>query len=163
MAIGFVQMLQIWEQYGMFSHFLPFLLIFALVFGILTKAKILGDNKGVIVIVAIAIGLLSLQYNLVPEFFALIAPALGVGMIILLTFLILMGLFVDWENEKWGRYVFFAIGAIIALIVVFSSLAGNNWQLGYWWDQWGGVILLIGLIVAALAIVILGGGKKKSS
>jgi hypothetical protein len=162
-SVTFVDMLQTWESYGLFSHFLPFLLIFALVFGILTKSQILGENKGVITIISITIGLLSLQYNLVPEFFAQITPALGVGMIVLLVALVLMGLFVDWEEDKWGRYVFFGIGAIIALIVILSSLAGNNWQFGWWWDSYGSAVILLVLLALAFGIAILGSKKKAKS
>ena len=59
-----------WEQAGFFSYLLPFLLIFALVFGILTRVKIFKDNKVVNGIIALAVALMALQFNFVPQFFS---------------------------------------------------------------------------------------------
>ena len=59
-----------WEQIGVFSYILPFLMIFALVFGILMRMGIFKENKAVSAIVALAVGLLSLQFDFVPRFFS---------------------------------------------------------------------------------------------
>ena len=39
--------LNTWADLGVFAYVLPFLMIFAVVFGILSKTEILGKNKGV--------------------------------------------------------------------------------------------------------------------
>ena len=75
-----------------------FLLIFAVVYGILSTMNIFskGDkNKGVNAVIAIAVGLLALQWDYVPEFFSVIFPYAGIGISILLVALILMGLFLS--------------------------------------------------------------------
>jgi len=36
-----------WEQMGVFDYLLPFLLVFAIVYGILTTTKFLGTEKPV--------------------------------------------------------------------------------------------------------------------
>ena len=57
-----------WEQIGMFSYILPFLLLFALIFGILSRIKIF-DNKSLNTVISLAVSLMALQYDYVPRFF----------------------------------------------------------------------------------------------
>ena len=52
--------LNTWADIGVFAYLLPFLMIFALVFGILTKSKLLGENKAVHATLALTVGLLAL-------------------------------------------------------------------------------------------------------
>ncbi|MEK6827230.1 MAG: hypothetical protein AABX99_01980 [Nanoarchaeota archaeon] len=73
-----------WEQAGFFSYLLPFLLIFALIFGILLKLNIFKDNKMVNGIIALSVSLMSLQFGFVPDFFSQIFPRVGVGLAIIL-------------------------------------------------------------------------------
>ena len=73
-----------WSEAGVFAYLLPFLFIFAVVFGILSKTKVLGDNKGVQATIALAIGLLSLQFDYVSNFFSIFLPYAGIGIAILL-------------------------------------------------------------------------------
>ena len=91
-AIG--DMLSKWQQAGFFSYVLPFLLIFALIFAILERVGIFKDNKAINAIIAAVVGLMSLQVQMVSQFFAEIFPRLGVGLAILLVLLILTGLFI---------------------------------------------------------------------
>jgi len=148
--IGYI--LQTWADMGIFAYALPFLLIFAIVFGILQATRMLGENKGVSAVIALAVGLLSLQWNYVPDFFAIIFPYAGVGIGILLVALILMGLFID-PKQRGFMIAFFVIGAVIALIVVLSALSSYDWLGGWWWDEyWPAIIalLVIGGLVAAV-------------
>jgi len=63
-----------WADFGIFAYALPFLMIFAMVFGILNKTSLLGDNKGVQATIALAMGLLALQFDYVTNFYATIFP-----------------------------------------------------------------------------------------
>jgi len=124
------------EQMGVFAYLLPFLLIFALVYGILTKTTILGNNKGINVVLAIAIGLMALQFNFVSYFFAEIFPRLGVGLAILLVMAVLLGAFVNFDEQKWAKWIFFGVGALTVLIIVFQSL-GSSFGFGGTWFNLG--------------------------
>ena len=116
------------NQFGGFSYIIPFLLIFAVVFAILDKSKILGQERRLISIISIAIGLLSLQFDFVSEFFAIIFPRFGIGISIFLALLIFIGFFYPEENNKWkGRVVW--IGFLVGIGVVIWALSS--------WDQWG--------------------------
>ena len=44
------------ETMGVFEYVLPFLMIFALVYAILNKAKFLGNNNAVNVVLSLAVG-----------------------------------------------------------------------------------------------------------
>ncbi len=117
------------NAFGGFSYLIPFLLIFAVVFALLDRSKILGDNKPLMGIIAAALGLLSLQYDFVPEFYAMFFPRFGIGLSVFLVALIFIGFFWpkrDAENElKHGKWIGYVV-AIGVIIWGFSS-----------WDQWG--------------------------
>lgn len=152
-------MLAIWYDYGFFTYVLPFLLIFAIVFGILNRVNLFGKGddgaKAIHAIIALAIGLMALQFHFVPIFFQEIFPRLGVGLSILLALVILISLFIDPE-EKWINYVLLGVGAIILIIVLVQSSGAVNWYAADWWyNNWpmvaGAVLFLsvIGIIVGA--------------
>ncbi|MBU2504090.1 MAG: hypothetical protein KJ879_03520 [Nanoarchaeota archaeon] len=147
-----------WESIGVFSYILPFLLIFALTFGILTRTKIFKENKAINGIIALTVGLLSLQFNFVPIFFSEIFPRLGVGLAIILALLILGGLFFD-PNHKGVGYSLLAVGTITFLIVVFQSFAwtGSPWT---WWlyDNWPKLLSIV--VLLAIVGVVVGAGKQ---
>jgi len=160
--------LNYWADIGVFAYVLPFLLIFAVVYGILSKTEILAKeaNKGVNAVIAIAVGLLALQWDYVPNFFATIFPFAGIGIAVLLVALILMGLFGGQFIGKDDKvttigWIFFTVGAVIAVIVVLSSFSGLNVGSGFggylFWDRFGpGIITLIVLAILIGLVV----GKK---
>src|SRR3990172_5798244 len=102
MAISIAYILNQWQTAGVFDYILPFLLVFAIVFGILASTNILGSQKGVNVIIALVVGLLSIRLGLVQRFFTELFPRLGVGLAVILALLILTGLFIsDDETRYW--------------------------------------------------------------
>lgn len=141
-----------WEAAGVFDFLLPFLLIFAIVFGILTTTNILGKNKGVHIIIAFVVALLALRLDFVPRFFAEIFPRLGVGLAVILALVILIGLFVPQDEMRYWLYGLGAIAFVIAIVVVSQSFEGFGWfSSGFNSDYVGwiiGAVLVIGLIIA---------------
>ena len=100
-----------WQSAGIFEYILPFLLIFAVVFGILEAAKIgFTKERKLNVIIALVVGLLSVGYTSrmnfsVGQFLSEIFPRLGVGLAVLLVILILVGVFIRDDDQKywmWG-------------------------------------------------------------
>ena len=150
-----------WEQYGFFSYLLPFLLIFALIFGILNKTKIFDDNKSVSGIIAFVVGLMALQFDIVPRFFSEIFPRLGVGLAIILVLLIVVGLFID-PDAKGMTYTIMGIGAIIVVVILVQTAGAVGWSSAWWWSEnWplvaGGVFFLV------VIGVIIGSGRDSTS
>ncbi len=146
-----------WEAMGFFSYLLPFLLIFALVFGILTKVHPLGDNKMVNGIIALAVALMALQFDFVPSFFSQIFPRVGVGLAIILGVLIIAGLFIDPES-KAINYILLGVGVLVIGVVLVQATGATGWQSGDWWEaNWQMVVGAIFLFI--LVAVIIGGSN----
>lgn len=151
-----------WEEAGFFSYLLPFLLIFALIFGILTKTNIFKDNKVVNGIIALAVSLMALQFDFVPAFFSQIFPRLGVGLAIILGIMIIVGLFAD-ERSPAVNYVLMGIAVIIVGVVIIQSAGAVGWQSGEWWgDNWQMVVGAIFLIIIVAVVIGSAGPKDRS-
>lgn len=157
---SFGDVLSYMEQAGFFAYILPFLLIFALVFGILTKTQIFKNNKAINGIIALVVGLLSLQFDFVPIFFSEIFPRLGVGLIIILALLILAGLFFD-PKSKLINYSLLAVGVIIFIVVLIQTFGWVGWTSGFiLYDYWPTGLMII-VVIGILALVFNSVGPKK--
>lgn len=162
MATSIGMVLQQWAELDIFYYALPFLLIFALVFAILQKVNIMGGeadrNRGISAIIALAVALMAIQYDQVPIFFSIIFPKLGIGLSILLTAIILMGLFVDYSKYQGAAYVFLAIGAVASVVIVLSSLSDYSWWSGSFWQENLSAIVA-GLIILIFILVVVTSGR----
>jgi hypothetical protein len=146
-----------WSQYGLFDFILPFLLIFALVFGILSAMNLFKDNKAVNGIIALAIGLMSLQFGIVQVFFAELFPRFGVGLAIFLVFLILAGFFIDPKAALF-RWILVGVGAIIVVVILINTAGSLNIGAAYWWyDNWP--VVALGVFLVIIIGVIIGGSS----
>ena len=129
-SVTVTDLLNKFNNFGGFSYIIPFMLIFAVVYAILQKSKILGEQRGLLAIVSVSLGLLSLQFDFVPQFFAVIFPRFGVGLSIFLALLIFLGFFYpqNEDTKKWlGKVTW--IGWLVGIGIVVWSLSS--------WDQWG--------------------------
>lgn len=156
--------------------FLPFLLIFFIVFAILQKTKVLGSDKTQLdAFVSFIIGLIlvtAFNYSTVINNLILF---LSISLVIVFVILVLWGFLSGEEGFKLGDHkgfrtillIGFAIVVIIAVLWAFGiPLSGGNGSVtgflfGQVWSEpfWTNLIFVV-LIGAALAIV-LGMGKKK--
>lgn len=151
-ATTITDILNAWVDFGVFAYVLPFLLIFAMVYGILLKSKIIGDNKGVMATIAASVGMLALYNDLVTQFFENIFPYAGIGMSILLVALILMGLISPEQNSK-AQWIWFTIGAIIFVVITWASL--DNFSFGFWgFASLGDIVPLLLLLGGIVALVV---------
>jgi hypothetical protein len=153
-----------WEAAGIFAYALPFLLIFALVFGLLTKLNIFSSAKdpnsgrGVNVIIALAVSFMALQFNMVSMFFGEIFPRMGVALSIILIILILGGLFMPTNKKNnWFMVALAIIVFIIIGTVVYNSLSVFGWSIGgpgwsYFWNRYGSIIIFAIIIIAVIAM-----------
>jgi hypothetical protein len=159
MAFDVGILLSQWEQAGVFEFVLPFLLIFAIIFGILNTTNILSKHKGIQVIIAIIIGLMSITYSSrmnfsLGRFMGEAFPRLAIGLSVLMIILILIGLFVSKDERRYWLWGLGAIGFIIAIVVITQSfetfgLIGGNYDNYVGWVIGG--VLIIGLIIAVAA------------
>lgn len=153
MVLSLAQVIADWESFGVFDYVLPFLIIFAVVFGILTATNVFSGNKGVNLTVALAVALISLRFDYVPLFFSEIFPRFGIGLAVLIVLMIMSALFIPTEWTKGWAGTMWGISAIIAITVIVKSFNFLGWSLsaGGWWDQYGSVTI-IGVILVVLII-----------
>jgi hypothetical protein len=145
-----------WADFGVFAYLLPFLMIFAIVYGILSKTGLLGKNKGVDATIALAVGLLALQSGYVTNFYAMIFPYTGMAIAVLLVALILMGL-TGKEDILWIKYIWFGIGAIsfiFVLIYSFSDFTWFNMGGGYGFSNAMPAIIALAILLGVMAFII---------
>ncbi len=148
-------------QAGFFAYLLPFLLIFALVYGILARTQIFKENNAINGIIALAVGLMALQFDMVTVFFEEIFPRTGVALAIILVLLILVGLFID-PQKSWLMYTLLGVGVVIFLVVIINTAGDLGWPAAYWWyDNWPTVAM--GVLFLVVIGVIVGSGSKKPS
>jgi len=148
-----------WEQAGFFSYLLPFLLIFALIFGILNQIHLFKDSKAINAIIALVVGFMALQFPMVPQFFSEVFPRLGIGLAIILVILILAGIFID-PKTSGIMYVLLGIGVIITIVVLVQTAGSLGWSSGSWWkENWQ---LIVGVVfIITVIVIVVGVGSKK--
>lgn len=146
-----------WQTLGVFDYVLPFLIIFAVVYGILTASKIMSGNKGVNLIISLSIGLLSLRFDFVPLFFSQVFPRFGVGIAVFLVLMIFAALWIPKEYLKGWSIAFISVGLIIAIVVIYNSFDWLGWGgfSGGFWDQYGSLIILGVLLVGVIVVIAL--------
>lgn len=156
---GFGTLMSYWEQIGVFSYIIPFLLIFAIVYGILMQVNLFKGTKGINAVIAVSVGLLSLQFSFVSVFFSEIFPKVGVGLIIILLMLIMTGMFIDTKS-RWMMYAVWGVSAIILVYIVahsfFNILGGwgsySLFNLGWNWNMIFSVVaivVILGTVIGA--------------
>jgi hypothetical protein len=158
-----------WQAVGIFAYALPFLLIFALIFGILSKINIFGTkentNKGVNAIISLVIAFMSLQFNLVSTFFADLFPRFGIALSVILVILIAMGFLMDFENKN-VKWIFTGITLVALIVVLWAPLSGLGFGFGsgftsFLKENLG--LIFFGIIFIGVIVWTIAGGKGKSS
>jgi uncharacterized membrane protein len=100
---------------------LPFVLVFSIIFAILERANILGeDKKQVNALVGLVIGLLVIAFPISRKIIVELMPVLAVLVVILLCFMIIYGFAKQEKEIKIHRGI---ISIIIIISVVVISIA----------------------------------------
>lgn len=117
-------------QHWIFTRFaLPFLLVFFIVYGILTKSKILGDKQQLNALIAFIIGLI---------FVAAVSPVLVVSnlilfltiaIVIMFVGLLLWGFIAGEEGLKYDK-IPKSLKSIILIAILVAVLFGTLWAVG---------------------------------
>jgi hypothetical protein len=164
MQFTIYDLLNQWEFIGVFDLMLPFLLIFAVIFGALTSTNILGGHKGVNLIIALVIALMALRLNFVSAFFTELFPRFGVGLAILLVVVILAALFIPNQHKKGWAIGFAIAGVVIGIIAVINSSNQFNFFGSFFWqDYWGMIIGGVILVIVIIAIFATSGKRPPDS
>ncbi len=166
---NFEYILQLWESWGLMDVVLPFLLIFAVVYAIAEKTRLLGDNKRTHIILALVMALAvvipHVTYTYPPEadvvnIINTALPQIAIVIISILMLMVLTGMIgAEWDALKTIVGVF----SILVIIYIFARAA--NWVpsygLLYWLEDPAIQSILVILLVFGLAIwLITSGGEK---
>ncbi len=160
--------LQLWESWGLMDVILPFLLIFAVVYAIADKVKLLGENKNTHIILALVMALAVIMphvtYSYPPgsdvvEIINSALPQIAVVIVAVLMLMILTGMM----GARWGKdlVTFAVIISILIILYIFANAAEilPGHQLAAWLDDPAIQSIVVILLVFGLAIWMITGGK----
>lgn len=153
MGMSYIEtLLMQWESYGLFDYLLPFLLIFALVYGILSQTQAFSENNAVHLTIALVLAILALRLGFVQSFFMEVFPRFAVALAVILVVVILMAAFVPTDYKKGWSIGIYVLGGVAALLVIFNSFSALGFFGSNWWNEWGalivGALFIVGLIIA---------------
>lgn len=151
MVAPLVNAVNFFRDFGLFDVILPFLLVFAIVFSILEKTKILGEEKtkkdeigtpkrSLNAMVAFVSAMLVVATNKVVTTINTALPNVILLVIVIVLFLMLIGVFYkegdfNFSETHKGWVIGFSIIILIAIILIFlNSLTLAN---GESWLEWG--------------------------
>ena len=126
---------QFLKDFGLFDIVLPFLLVFAVVFAILEKTKVLGTEKisgeevpkkGLNAMVAFVTGMLVIAMNEVVQTLNQALPNVVLILFMIISFLMLVGVFYkegefDFANTHKGWTIGFMVVILILIVLVFLN------------------------------------------
>ncbi|MEW6063500.1 MAG: hypothetical protein AB1571_03990 [Nanoarchaeota archaeon] len=152
------------QETGMFEVVLPFLLVFAIVFAILEKTKILGTDEtakkpktNINVVVSLVIGLLLVLQTEIVQIINNFLPKISLVIIVVLMFLIVLGIFNPEAVGTWGGIPLFFAVILTILAVAWSLTPVAGWQWPYWFtptDQDLAIIILLAVIIAVIYLIV---------
>lgn len=153
------QMVMQWSQIGVFTVLLPFVLVFAVVFAILEKIDLL-KNRGVHTIIALAIAFFTISNPYVTSFFVPLFSNLGLGVAILITLVILLGLAINPEGGTW-RTIFTIVGIGLFIVILARAKIFDYLNVFGYCDAYCQSVTVFIIIVAMAVFTALFFGKKK--
>jgi len=156
------------------KYILPFVLVFTLIFAILQKTKLLGDDtKQINAIVGLVVGLMFVVFPFANNFVVQLMPFLAISAVVLLVFMLMYG-FVWGSKEGDVLHKGVKIGLVIILGL---ALATFMLYIAGWWDYiyeflfegnnavtlWFNVFILIIIAVAVIAVLVDKGRSSSGS
>lgn len=166
--------LSLFEQPLFANIILPFLLIFAIVFALLQKTKILGENKAVDVIVALAVGLIFVGVPAAAGVTLKFIPIIAVILVIILGLLLTFGFLGIGKTEEGGFQLPTWVKVIVGIILSISLIVTIFWAIGWlapvgnffsnlakkpWAGQLWQVLIFLGILGGVMAALIASGKK----
>jgi len=164
MAFGFNTFIEYLEGMGVADVLLPFLLIFTIVYAVLSKTDILGkenENKGINVIIALVLGLsvviphVTNSYPAGADVVDMLNVALpqisliAVAMVMLLILVNIMGN--DWTKSSISGWM--ALVASIAVLTIFGGVAGW-WETNWIYNIFGEDAVSLALMLLVFGVII---------
>jgi len=155
-----------WQQFGVFTVVMPLILIFAVIYAILEKAD-LFKNRGVHMIIALAVAFFTVSNPFISSYFLPLFSNLGLGIAILLVFIVLLGFILPQDEKKRGTFytIFGILGGILFLFVIgkagiFTALFGGGFEIFIRQNAaWIVIFVFVALMIGA--VLMFGNDAKK--
>ena len=160
------------EAIGFFELVLPFILVFALVFGILEKTRLFGRDTttnaprtNLNAVVGLIMGFYVITQPDVLEVINSLLPRVSLVLLAIVSFLLLFGFFIGQRQHQWsgGFLILDGIFVLFAVLWAFTAedygLDSNSFE--DWLDDYGSAILIILAVFGLIALVI--GGRRDST
>jgi len=148
----FVALVNNLNSLGFFGFLLPFIFVFVVLYAILLKTKILGDNQRIIGVLSLVVAFFVIGYggtglaNFFVNFFGL-ATILIAGLLVLMLFIGLAG----WDlSNIANKNVVAAILAAIVIIIFFTAAGSIGVRIS---DSVIGIIFIIIILAVAIGFV----------
>lgn len=125
-AVGFRSVFQVLDKLGVFDIFLPFLLIFAIIFGILERTEVFGkERRDINAVVALCIAFIAIAAAWVANAIRVFSEFTGVASIVIVCFLMLNTLIAGEQAQlpKWLKYGAM-VGVVVLILYVIGELSG---------------------------------------
>lgn len=158
MALDLRGIFAYWESIGVFDVVLPFFLVFAIAYSILSTAKVLGEaNKNITALVSAIIGVLFVQNSYLVGILQSFIPNVAMFIIVILMVFLVAGTFTGQRGTPAleGSFAFVAIAALA--FVVWALLVQpptTSWLPTYYLDdQTLATLVLVGIFVLVIWFV----------
>ncbi|OYT41020.1 hypothetical protein B6U80_02150 [Candidatus Pacearchaeota archaeon ex4484_26] len=147
------------KKLGFFQIVIPFVLFFAVIFAILEKSKLLGEDKRAVnAIVALVIALAATGAAAVTGIVSTMIPFVVLAIVVLLLFFLIYGLF-GGELTQVAPGVKIGLGIAAGLAVALIFLYAAN-LFKYITGEVVGMFLLIAVIITVISIIVSVAPKK---
>jgi hypothetical protein len=169
MVVSLYDLLADWSSLGLYDIVLPFLLVYTLVFAVLQKSKLFGeDNKGINAIIALIVGLFVVRSETVVLFLTGFLPNISLFLVVILMFLLMVGLF-SGEHSEWvgaAKGLAVIISLVFIVLAIFAGQVGTfnvpRWILDFIDPQTRSTIIFVAVFAIVIAWVTSTGKKKES-
>ena len=156
------------QNMGFFDVILPFLLVFAIIYGVLERAKLFENRHGLNAIIAFVIGMIVIGTAWVVGVVSGFLPWIGMMSVVFLGAIILMSFFwKDFDAIASNQYikiiagvVILAVFAVVLIPMIFPDVGGAG-ELPFNVADIGALIVILAVIFGI--ILITKGGNKGDS
>jgi len=134
---------------------LSFLLVFVIVYALLAKTKVLGENKGVHLMISLIFAIFFIVQVSLVDFVSFSSAWFAVFFVAVFLILVMIA-FVkgDLETFTKNKYIAWVLLALLAIFFVISSAYTFNWAVNWdlvqswFYTDWFGLVLL--LVIAGI-------------
>lgn len=121
--------IQLLERFGAYRVLFPFLFIFAITYALLTKTKVLGENKNICGIISLSVAAIFIFYAQAVDFINLLIPFMTIFLVFLLL-VVLVVTSIGMKSDSVASALSKGGGVIVLIFLIIISLVTLSLVLG---------------------------------